>query len=351
MGSSSTAALGVLDDIDDVAAEGDLSAIHLDGISLDLDALADPILLPDGRLIYPPMMAGEPLHELACKLMDMGDPAASLFLRLTGPPGTGKSQIARAIAYALWTKRGREIEDREGVPFYGLVELQPGPSADELFFRYDFVPAEVGNEIRLVPSLFVEAMRNGWVVVIDEVNAARDVALLSINGVLDGRLTLHLPATSETVIAQPGFAVILSYNPRLVGGNDIPVAWRRRFPATVEVTSNWAALAKLGVPERLVKAAKSLDGQRFTNTGGVVWTPQFGDIQDLWKMMQRVGERPGIAFFISNLLERLDAGEIQPAEASAVTRMLDTAQYAHLKVSATGPIANFEGYARAVTSG
>ncbi|HEV7805456.1 MAG TPA: AAA family ATPase [Solirubrobacteraceae bacterium] len=351
MGSASAHALAALDSIDDVAAEGDLHAITLDGLSLDLDALADPIVLPDGRVIYPPMMAGEPLHLIACKLMDMQDPAASLFLRLTGPPGTGKSYVSRAIAHELWTRRGRVVEEREGVPFYGLVEMQPGPEADELFFRYDYVPVEGGNgEAKLVPSLFVEAMRNGWVVVIDEVNAARDVALLSINGVLDGRLALHLPATSETVIAQPGFAVILSYNPRMVG-SEIPVAWRRRFPATVEVTSNWAALAKLGVPEQLVKAARWLDAQRFSNTGGVVWTPQFGDIQDLWKMMQRVGERAGIAFFISNLLERLDAGEIQPAEASAVTRMLDTAGYAHLKVSPTGPFANFEGYARAVTNG
>lgn len=63
-------------------------------------------------------------------------------------------------------------------------------------------------------------------------------------------------------------------------------------------------------------------------------------------------QRAGIAFLSSNLLERLDAREIQPAEASAaVTRMLDTAGYAHLKVSPTGPFANFEGYARAVTNG
>ena len=70
----------------------------------------------------------------------MHDPAASSFLRLIGPPGAGKSQIARAIAYRLWTGRGREVAERHGVPFYGFVELQPGPSSDEFFFRYDYVP-------------------------------------------------------------------------------------------------------------------------------------------------------------------------------------------------------------------
>ena len=85
-------------------------------------------------------------------------------------------------------------------------------------------------------------------VMIDEVNTARDVALLSINATLDGRLSLYLAATGETVVAQPGFAVLLAYNPGLVGATDIPDAWHSRFPATLEVTSNWAALAELGAP-------------------------------------------------------------------------------------------------------
>ena len=85
-------------------------------------------------------------------------------------------------------------------------------------------------------------------VMIDEVNTARDVALLSINATLDGRLSLYLAATGETVVAKPGFAVLLAYNPGLVGATDIPDAWHSRFPATLEVTSNWAALAELGAP-------------------------------------------------------------------------------------------------------
>ena len=44
-----------------------------------------------------------------------------------------RSQIARAIACRLWTGRGRAVADRHGAPFYGFVELQPGPSSDEFF--------------------------------------------------------------------------------------------------------------------------------------------------------------------------------------------------------------------------
>ena len=191
-----------LSTIDRVASEGDLAPERPDN-TLELDSLTEPIMLPDGKRIYPPRLHGEPIDELACALIDTDRPAESTFLRLIGPPGSGKSQIARAIAHRLWRERGQEVEDRQGVPFYGFVEITGGPSSDEYLFRHEFVPAaEDAGTVRLVDSAFVQAMREGWVVMIDEVNTIRDVALLSINSCLDGRLYLYLPATGETVIAQ-----------------------------------------------------------------------------------------------------------------------------------------------------
>jgi nitric oxide reductase NorQ protein len=340
-----------LNQIDRVAEEGDLTAVRQAGGPLELETLAEPILLPDGKRIYPPRLHGQPIDELACALLDMENPAESTFLRLTGPPGSGKSQIARAVAYRLWQTRGREVQCRHGVPFYGYVELAGGPSSDEYLFRHEFVPAaDDAGTVRLVDSAFVQAMREGWVVMIDEVNTIRDVALLSINACLDGRLSLYLPATGETVLATPGFACLLAYNPGLVGATDIPDAWHSRFPATLEVTSNWPALAELGAPRQLVGAAMSLDRQRIAGEDGLCWTPQFRDIEALWRMLDRVGERAALALFVSNLLEQAQAGKIQEAESAAVCRMLDQAGYAHLKVSATGRVANLHGYPRAVTS-
>ena len=44
-------------------------------------------------------------------------------------------------------------------------------------------------------------MQHGWVVMIDEVNTIRDVALLSAStATLDGRLSLYLPAEGRTVV-------------------------------------------------------------------------------------------------------------------------------------------------------
>ena len=335
--------------IDGVGAEGELDAAAPAPASFDLDGVADPILLPDGKRIYPPRLFGEPIDEVACRLIDTEDPAASRFLRLIGPPGTGKSIVARALAYRLWQERGRKVQKRHGKVFYGLVEMQPGPSSDEYFFRYDFVPAaERGGDVRLVDSAFVEAMRHGWLVMIDEVNTARDVCLLSINATLDGRLALYLPATAETVTAEPGFGVILAYNPGLVGATDIPDAWRSRFPATLEVTSNWAALVKLGAPEPLIAGAQRLDALRMSGEDGLVWTPQFRDVESLHEMMLRVGERAAIGFFCSNLHEQQAAGTIQEAEAAAACRMLDEAGSGHLRVGASSKIPNLHGYPRAV---
>ena len=344
--SAITAALGK---IDEIGADGELDANAPNPVSFDLDAVADPIVLPDGKRIYPPLLFGEPIDDVACKLIDTEHPAASRFLRLIGPPGAGKSQVARALAYRLWRERGLEVTERHGNPFYGLVEMQPGPGSDELFFRYDFVPAgERGGDVRLVDSAFVEAMRHGWLVMVDEVNTARDVCLLSINGTLDGRLALYLPATAETVIAQPGFGVLLAYNPGLVGATDIPDAWRSRFPATLEVTSNWAALIKLGAPEPLVAAAGRLDTLRMSGEDGLVWTPQFRDIESLHEMMLRVGERAAIGFFCSNMHEQLGTGTIQDAESAAACRMLDESGYGHLRIGASSKIPNLHGYPRAV---
>jgi hypothetical protein len=104
---------------------------------------ADSIELPDGKAIYPPKLHAEPIDRVACALLDKQQPSGSRFLRLVGPPGTGTSQSGRAIAYRLWTLRGRAVETRRGEPFYGFAEMSGGPSLHEFTFRY-----RAGREVR-----------------------------------------------------------------------------------------------------------------------------------------------------------------------------------------------------------
>ena len=73
--------------INHVGADGDLDgATAPSEVDLDVESVGDPIELPDGKLIYPPKLHGEPIDRLACALLDMQEPSRSRFLRLIGPP-------------------------------------------------------------------------------------------------------------------------------------------------------------------------------------------------------------------------------------------------------------------------
>ena len=332
--------------INAVGADGDLDGATPPGeIDLDVDSVADPIELPDGKVIYPPKLHGQPIDTIACALLDMQQPIRSRFLRLIGPPGTGKSQIARAIAHRLWTRRGRAIETRHGEPFYGYAEMSGGPSSDEFTFRYEYVPdKDRPGDVRLIPAAFVEAMEHGWVVMIDEVNTIRDVALLSLNGTLDGRLSLYLPAEGRTVAATPGPDRL---QPRARRRQRHP---RRLALAIPRHRRGHEQLAGAGQARRPGRAREGRDGARrqaLRPGDGLVWTPQFRDIEALSHMIELVGERAAVSLFISNLHEQIEAGKVQAAEGAAVARMLDEAGLGRLKVG--GAIPNLHGYPRAVT--
>ena len=62
-----TAIAAARQQINAVGADGDLDGATPPGeIDLDVDSVADPIELPDGKVIYPPKLHGEPIDTIAC---------------------------------------------------------------------------------------------------------------------------------------------------------------------------------------------------------------------------------------------------------------------------------------------
>ena len=211
-----SAITAALSQIDGVAAEGDLVPDHRPQ-PLELDAPASRSCCPTASGSTRRACTASRRRARARAARHGATRPQSTFLRLIGPPGAGKSQIARAIAYRLWTGRGREVERPARRPVLRVRRAAARPVVGRVLLPLRLrarSPAR-GGQVQLVDSAFVQAMREGWVVMIDEVNTARDVALLSINATLDGRLACTCAATGETVIAQPGFAVHAGLQPGL----------------------------------------------------------------------------------------------------------------------------------------
>ena len=67
-----SAITAALSQADRVAAEGDLAPDP--AAPLELEAPGEPIVLPDGKRIYPPCLHGQPIDELALALLTCGRP-------------------------------------------------------------------------------------------------------------------------------------------------------------------------------------------------------------------------------------------------------------------------------------
>src|SRR4051812_28257391 len=87
-----SAITAALRQLDDVAAEGDLAPEALPADALGLEAPSDPIILPDGKPIYPPTLHGERVDALALALLDMADPARSSFCGWSGRPARARAR-------------------------------------------------------------------------------------------------------------------------------------------------------------------------------------------------------------------------------------------------------------------
>ncbi|MCP8616150.1 AAA family ATPase [Salirhabdus salicampi] len=135
---------------------------------------------------------------------------------LKGPTGSGKTKLAETLASTFHT------------PMHSIncsVDLD----AESLLGFKTIQQKDGFSSIEFVEGPVIQAMKNGHILYIDEINMARPETLPILNGVLDYRRTITNPFTNEVVKAHPDFRVIAAINEGYIGTTPLNEALKNRF--------------------------------------------------------------------------------------------------------------------------
>jgi cobaltochelatase CobS len=183
----------------------------------------DPRWVPKAvPYIFPPVM----VEELWAGI------GANLNIMLTGPTGCGKTSLPMQVAAAI---------DHPCVRF----NLDGETRVSHLRGQQRPVAQDGALTLEFRMGLLVQAMRSGWWVVLDELDAATPAVLFVLQSVLEeGRRELQIPETGEAVAAHPAFRVFATSNTigsrahfraRHAGTNVMNTALVDRFAMIIEV--------------------------------------------------------------------------------------------------------------------
>lgn len=119
---------------------------------------------------------------------------------LVGPPGCGKTSLPQQVAARL------------GIPF-ARVNCDGELRRAHLVGQWLPEPAEGGGmSVRWHDSTLVQAVRHGWWLVLDELDAASPAVTMVLQSLLEPGRRMHLAETSDTIEAHPRFRVFATGN-------------------------------------------------------------------------------------------------------------------------------------------
>ena len=140
---------------------------------------------------------------------------------LEGSPGVGKTTLVQTLGQALGTTvvRFNLSEQTDMSDLVGTFLPDPtAPDSGEPRFRWS-------------DGMLLQAMVNGWWVVLDELNLASQSVLEGLNALLDHRAELFIPELNKVFKPAPGFRVFGCQNPLAQGGGrkGLPKSFLNRF--------------------------------------------------------------------------------------------------------------------------
>ncbi|MEZ3118133.1 AAA family ATPase [Halobaculum sp. MBLA0147] len=138
---------------------------------------------------------------------------------LKGPPGVGKSFLTRYLC--AMTNR----------PLY-RVTLSETTYREDLVGHLHLVSSESGETItEWVDGPLTRAVREGAVLLLDEINAADANTVAALNAVMEQRATrsLTIPQTGEQITPHDQFRVVATSNPGYQGTYELNDAFEDRF--------------------------------------------------------------------------------------------------------------------------
>ncbi len=139
----------------------------------------------------------------------------NLPLLLKGPTGTGKSRFIEYMSAKL---------DKKLI----TVACHEETSSTDLIGRYIIK----GNEAVWIDGPLTKAVREGYIIYLDEIAEARPDVIVAIHPLTDHRRELYIDKLGEIVKAHPDFMLVASFNPGYQRGfKELKPSTKQRFVA------------------------------------------------------------------------------------------------------------------------